>query len=135
MHTNPLHTPALFSSAFMLMLATGCTDKTQDTATEITYQAVLDDVLMPSCGFSSCHGEGAGFLTISADQTEDDWLALESSEIPGIKLIEPGSASTSYLVMKLEEAEDIVGTVMPPSGMMEQSRIDKIRAWIDSIPE
>ena len=135
MNTSPFYTSILFSSAVILMSTAGCKDKPQDTATEITYQEVLDDVLIPSCGFSSCHGTGAGYLTISADQTEDDWLALESSEIPGTKLIEPGSASTSYLVLKLEEAGDIEGTVMPPSGMMEQDRIDKVRAWINNIPE
>jgi hypothetical protein len=115
----------------------GCKDKTEDTGTEpvVTYEEVLNDVLIPSCGFNACHGEGEGFLTISEGQTEEEWLGLESDALPGTMLIEAGSASTSYLIKKIEGASDIEGNVMPPNGIMDQSRINKVRSWIDNIEE
>jgi hypothetical protein len=50
-------------------------------------------------------------------------------------LIEAGSASTSYLIKKIEGASDIEGNIMPPSGKMTQDRINKVRSWIDNIQE
>ena len=129
--------PAMMSAVALCVTVTGCKDKTEDTGTEpvVTYEEVMNDVLIPSCGFSACHGEGEGFLTISEGQTEEEWLTLESDAIPGTMLIEAGSASTSYLIKKIEGASDIEGNVMPPSGKMTQDRINKVRSWIDNIPE
>ncbi|MAY79879.1 MAG: hypothetical protein CL930_03750 [Deltaproteobacteria bacterium] len=129
--------PTVLSAAAICVAVTGCKDKTEDTGTEptVTYEEVLNDVLIPSCGFNACHGEGEGFLTIAEGQTEAEWLTFESSAVPGTMLIEAGSASTSYLVKKIEGASDIEGDVMPPSGKMDQSRINKVRSWIDNIEE
>ncbi|MGB0640189.1 MAG: hypothetical protein ACPGTU_12690 [Myxococcota bacterium] len=132
-----LQLPTILSAVALCVALTGCKDKTEDTDTEpvVTYEEVMNDVLIPSCGFNACHGEGEGFLTIAEGQTEEEWLTLESDAMPGTMLIEAGSASTSYLIKKIEGASDIEGNIMPPSGKMAQDRINKVRSWIDNIEE
>ena len=132
-----LQLPTILSAVALCVALTGCKDKTEDTGTEpvVTYEEVMNDVLIPSCSFNACHGEGEGFLTIAEGQTEEEWLTLESDAMPGTMLIEAGSASTSYLIKKIEGASDIEGNIMPPSGKMAQDRINKVRSWIDNIEE
>jgi len=93
----------------------------------------LTEVLVPSCGFDSCHGSGAGYLRINDTQTEEEWLELKSSLLVTRNLVIPGSSSTSYLIKKMEGSSDIEGAVMPPSGKLNGRRIGMVRSWIDNI--
>ena len=128
--------------AFVALLA-GCASKTEagseDSATDdrvdsvASFEEALIEVMVPSCGFDSCHGSGAGFLRIHDAQTEDEWLDMESAVIAGRKLITPGAAGQSYLIEKMEGAPSIQGDVMPPSGSISSDRIGIVRSWIDNI--
>lgn len=97
------------------------------------FDEVLTTVLVPSCGFDSCHGSGAGYLRVHDRQTEEEWLEMESRVFAGRKLITQGDAGNSYLIKKMEGASDIDGDVMPPSGSIDQARIDRVRRWIDDL--
>jgi hypothetical protein len=99
----------------------------------LTFDEALTQVLVPSCGFDSCHGSGAGYLRINEDQTEEEWLEFKSSLLVTRNLVVPGSASTSYLIKKMEGSSDIEGEVMPPSGSLNGERIGMVRSWIDNI--
>jgi len=98
-----------------------------------TFEEVLADVLVPSCGFDACHGSGAGYLRIHDGQTEEEWLDMQSIVIADKALITPGNAAQSYLIMKMEGASTIEGDVMPPSGSIATDRIERVRSWIDAL--
>ena len=99
-----------------------------------TFEEALIAVLVPSCGFDSCHGSGAGYLRIHEYQTEDEWLSMRSSVLPSRLLIIPGDAGGSYLIQKMEDADTIAGEAMPPpNGGLSEYRIGLVRSWIDNI--
>jgi len=120
------------------LFGTGCaktdSDSAGDGSSEVaSFEEALTTVLVPSCGFDSCHGSGAGYLRVHERQTEADWLDMESRVISGKKLIDPGNPSQSYLIQKMEGASTIQGDVMPPSGSIEYDRIKVVRSWIENI--
>ena len=137
----------LANAGIVLTALHGCGGKTEDTAADagpdaqaigytgppVSFNEALTEVLIPSCGFDSCHGSGAGYLRIFEGQTETDWLEMKSNVLITRSLIEPGSAATSYLIKKMEGSSDIEGTVMPPSGSIDPYRIGMVRSWIDNI--
>ena len=115
---------------WLLCLLVGCEDS--DSAPK-TFSTLYADVLSPSCGFSSCHGGGAGAPFFGDEQTAYDSLVdAESSGAEGEVLVRPGDADNSYLILKLEDAEGIVGDAMPPSTSIDEERIGWLREWIDA---
>jgi hypothetical protein len=119
----------------MTLLACGEKDDTADTAPTQTDWEKADEVLATSCGFSSCHGGGAGQLTLTADDPTANHAAIvnvPSNVVEGATLVVPGDSSGSYLVHKLNDAEGIEGTEMPPGQVMDAERIALITAWIDA---
>jgi hypothetical protein len=54
---------------------------------------------------------------------------IASTQDPNIQRVNPGNADLSYLIMKME-GNGV--TVMPPTGMLNQTVIDGIRLWIDN---
>lgn len=110
------------------ILSVGC----QPGAEVPQFAAVQAEVLVPSCGFSSCHGSGTGGLLLSG--TPDDVSALvdvESSGSPGEILVIPGDAESSYLIKKLEGRDGIVGDPMPPGSLLDPMSVQLVRDWID----
>ena len=144
-------TRALYKGLSILVLASGCAKTDSDgspsdtargssggsiggsTAEIATFEEALTEVLVPSCGFDSCHGSGAGRLRINDRQTEEEWLEMESIVLAGRKFIEPGNAAGSYLIHKMEGTSTIAGAIMPPSGMLSEDRLQIVRSWIDNI--
>ena len=114
----------------------GCSKDTTDSARvapAASFDEMLTKVLVPSCGFDSCHGSGAGYLRIHERQTEEEWISMESNVFAGRLLVTPGDAGRSYLIQKMEGASTIEGDVMPPSGSISNDRIQIVRSWIDNI--
>ena len=100
----------------------------------VAFEEALTEVLVPSCGFDSCHGSGAGYLRIHERQTEREWLDLYSNVLPSRKMVVPGNASQSYLIKKMENSTDISGEGMPPpSGGLSGYRVGMVRSWIDNL--
>ena len=117
-------------------VAIGCNKDTTDSARAApaaSFDEMLTKVLVPSCGFDSCHGSGAGYLRIHERQTEEEWLSMESNVFAGQLLVTPGDAGRSYLIHKMEGASTIAGDVMPPSGSISNARIQIVRSWIDDL--
>jgi hypothetical protein len=100
---------------------------------EPTFAELQADVLTPSCAFSSCHGGGAGGLTLGGT---DDYAALvgaPSKVVDGEVLVVAGDSGASYLMKKLEGSAGIEGEPMPPpSGGLDPDAIEQLRAWIDA---
>ena len=100
----------------------------------VSFNEALTEVLVPTCGFDSCHGSGAGYLRIHESQTEQEWLDLYSTFLPTRKMVVPGDSSNSYLIQKMENSTGIEGEGMPPpDGGMSEYRIGMVRSWIDTI--
>lgn len=120
------------------LIVIGCGDKDGDSGggdsggatAELTYGEV-QGILGQSCAFSSCHGEGAGDLLLGDGNEYANLVGVPSADLPEVSLIEAGNADASYLIMKMEDAGNIDGTVMPPSGALDQATINGIRNWID----
>ena len=118
-------------AAGLMGLITGCGDKGDTGGAELTFTQV-DETLVQSCGFSSCHGEaGEGGLTLDGAADYDNIVGVESVAVAGAILVVAGDADGSYLIQKMEGASGIEGDIMPPSGMLDQGTIDQIRDWID----
>jgi len=99
----------------------------------LSFEEALTEVLVPNCGSDACHGSGTGYLRIHDAQTEEEWLEVQSNIVAGEHLIQPGDASHSYLIKKMEGAPDIEGNPMPPSGTLSGYRVGQVRSWIDSL--
>ena len=118
------------------ILFIGCSGDGDDTdAVAPTFTEVRDDILIPSCGFTTCHGGGEGGLTIAAEDPGAVYSALvdaPSFALPDEVLVIPGDAENSYLVKKVEGAVGIDGDPMPAPFGLDEDRAADIRAWIDA---
>ena len=110
----------------------GCDPGVEPEPSIPTFSEVRDQVLMPSCGFSSCHGEGAGGLTLEEESAFDALVGVASVQVPELSLVEPGVPEESYLMLKMDDDPGILGDPMPPGSGMEQDRVEMVRAWIES---
>lgn len=118
--------------SLMMMALLACADKAGDTAElDDSFAAVRDEVLLPSCAFSSCHGAGAGGLTLDEAGSYEALVEVESLGAPGEVLVIPGDADGSYLIKKMTAASGIVGDPMPPDALVDDLRLEQVRSWID----
>ena len=130
------------------LLIVGCGDKEEDTGSggsesdrsdvydgpPVGFDEAHTEVLVLSCGFSSCHGSGAGDFDIHEGQTEADYLELMSTVLVDRQMVVPGSAATSYLIAKMEGTTGVDGEVMPPpDGGLSGYNIGRVGSWIDNI--
>ena len=130
------------------LLIFGCSDKSDDSGAQgsgtetadvydgppVSFEEALTEVLVPSCGFDSCHGSGAGYFRVHENQTEEEYLELMSTVLITRQMVIPGNAATSYLIKKMEGSTDIEGQAMPPpDGGLSGYRIGMVRSWIDNI--
>jgi len=116
------------------LLATwlGCAEaETTPTPVDASFSHIRDEILVPSCAFSSCHGSGAGGLTLNAEQAYDQLVGVASTQRPEMLRVKPGAPDESYLMWKLEGHEGIEEDQMPPGGI-EAEKIEVIRTWIAS---
>jgi hypothetical protein len=116
----------------VLLLASGCLESPEFEEPE-AFSTVYEEVLMPSCAFSSCHGGGAGGLDLSTeDGAYDSLVDVESEVAAGWIRVLPGSADDSYLVAKMEGADGISGDTMPPGSVLDEETTQRVRDWIDA---
>lgn len=98
-----------------------------------TFTEVRDEILLPSCSLgTSCHSQGAGGLTLTADGAHDALVGVESEDAPGEILVIAGDADSSYLIAKVEWADGIVGEGMPLGTTLDAEKSQTIRDWIDA---
>lgn len=97
-----------------------------------TFTNVRDEVLLPTCGFSTCHGAGTGGLTLDEAGAYDALVDVDSTGSPGNTLVIPGDPDNSYLVRKLEGGPDIAGDQMPPGGQIADDQLQLVRDWIEA---
>ncbi len=118
---------------YPLIALAACTGDPADSgapAGDTSFSAIRDEILLPTCGFSTCHGSGTGGLTITAEGAYAALVEAPSSISPGDILVIPGDPDGSYLVKKLDGAADIVGGPMPVGAPLSASDLSRIRTWI-----
>jgi hypothetical protein len=99
----------------------------------VTFTEVEAEVLGPSCAFSSCHGAGAGELTLDGQADHARLVDVAAVAAPGEVLVIPGDPDGSYLIAKLEGHAGIVGEPMPPpAGGLDPEMIELVRSWIEA---
>ena len=92
-----------------------------------TFAEIQTTVFTPVC--ASCHS-GANLpagLDLSAGNSYAMLFQIASTQDPNFQRVDPGDPDLSYLIMKME-GNGV--TVMPPTGMLNQTVIDGIRLWI-----
>jgi len=78
-----------------------------------------------------CHGSNGG-LTLSSSVSINNLVNVPSQGVPTVFRVTPGSSNDSYLIWKLEGRSGIVGSRMPRGGVLADSDIALIAAWIDA---
>jgi hypothetical protein len=105
-----------------------------DDGGDASLAATVKTTLQSSCATgveSSCHGVGAGGLTLG---TADDFARLidvPSTERPELFLVSPGSPPTSYVFLKLVADGGIEGGPMP-GGVYDPRLVALFGGWIEA---
>lgn len=99
-----------------------------------SFDSIQVAVFSQSCAFSGCHAGSnpTGGLNLEEGQAYDNLVNVQSREIPRYMRVEPNNPDSSYLIMKLEGSDKIIGQQMPADGdPLSQEQIDYIREWIN----
>lgn len=70
-------------------------------------------------------------LVLSAGNSFDNLVGIDSAEQPGTPRVDPGNAAGSWLVTKLKPMPP-AGEQMPPGGMVPADKLALIEAWIEA---
>lgn len=126
--------------AALLWVACGGDDSTvgpdgsdgEGQLTEATL-AQVSEVFAVSCAISGCHsgGEPAAGLSLEGDFAARI-VGVDSGQRPDLKLVDPGNADGSYLLIKVRGDDEIVSQQMPPGAPLSAEQVEIIRAWIAS---
>ena len=136
-----------YLSVMMLILLLGC----GDTSTDITAVAtppsnntvrsvksdpsyntdVWEIFVRTGCSASSCHGNGAGGLSLSTSSGSYSMLVNVPSDGTGEILVIPSNATGSYLTKKLDGSQG-AGSRMPLGGAaLDETDMKNIENWIN----
>lgn len=95
------------------------------------FQSIQDNVFTPIC--SPCHS-GAGApegLMLDAGHSYNLLVGIPSAEVPTLSRVKAGDPDSSYIVLKIQGSNGIVGKPMPLNeNPLPQATIDVIRQWI-----
>lgn len=111
------------------VLLTACGEDAGAVASD--WPTVRDEILVPGCGFSSCHGAGESDFTVTTADLYAELVNVPSSQVPEQMRVVPGDPDASYLIWKLTGQEGMVGDPMPPSGSLSEEKLAAIRQWIE----
>lgn len=114
-----------------------------DTGTdEVTFTQVRDDVLLKSCGLSTCHKPNAdpalwaseSELVMDPDDPDAIYDAIvNATAATGKTLIVPNDVDGSFLITKSKaEQEPTEGDPMPPPFGLPAEDIDLLVAWVNA---
>jgi len=99
------------------------------TPVALTFDEIQTTVFTPNC--TTCHSGAAPpeGLNLEAGMSYAMLFQIPSTQVPAIQRVNPGFPDLSYLITKME-GNGV--TVMPPTGMLDQTVIDGIRLWIEN---
>lgn len=103
-----------------------------------TFGEIEARILVPRCATSACHsGNPPANAPVSLDPGAGwaQMVGVPASQLPSVKLVEPGDPERSYLVLKLRGSAGLAGgtgTIMPPDAPLDASEQAAIEGWISS---
>jgi hypothetical protein len=107
----------------------------QNSVVAPSFATVVNEIFVRrGCTAGNCHGNGAGGLTLSATPATSyaSLVGVPSSDAASILRVAPGSATSSYLVMKLE-GNQVSGARMPIGGApLSAADLKAIKDWINA---
>jgi OmcA/MtrC family decaheme c-type cytochrome len=103
------------------------------TAASATFTSIRDNVLVPRCATTACHGAGGTPPILVAASAYSALVGAPSGQ-SSLLQVEPFAPTRSYLVYKLRGDAAAVGgavaTIMPTDGALAPADIAAIEAWI-----
>jgi hypothetical protein len=137
----------LFLALTFATVAAGCDEKLSSIAgptpdLEPTFTSIQRDIFETTDAAGriscvTCHTNvgrnPAGGLNLLHDLAYDQLVNVNSTEMPALKRVSPGSPEASYIVHKIEGRPGIVGRRMPFSGppYLTDGQILIMRRWIE----
>lgn len=88
--------------------------------------------LLSVCAGDGCHNHGAGNLVISGVDDFRSLIGVQSSEMPGLRRVEPGDPAQSYMYLKVACEGGIVLSCMPPGFPLSLAQVQAIHDWIEA---
>ncbi|HUQ06440.1 MAG TPA: hypothetical protein VM261_28245 [Kofleriaceae bacterium] len=144
----------LYFSTFLLLTMAACSgggdddgggpDAVSASCMEATTRDDLawlqEKIFTPSCSaFTACHmgtALEAGGLSLEAGQVIPQTVNVDSDLFPQFKLVVPGNAANSYMMMILGDAagplDPEVGTMPYNNPRLCQEKLDAIERWINA---
>lgn len=98
-----------------------------------TFDEIQTSIFNTSCALSGCHAGSnpQQGMDLSAGRSYDAIVNAPSRERPDLMRVEPGNPGESYLLMKIEGAQGIVGARMPLGrSPLSDAQISLVRGWI-----
>ncbi len=71
-------------------------------------------------------------MTLDGENDYDRLVNLPSAQIPELMLVLPGDPDSSYLMMKIEGTDGIVGGQMPSEVGLSAEQTQLLRSWISN---
>ncbi|MFM7142316.1 MAG: PQQ-binding-like beta-propeller repeat protein [Alphaproteobacteria bacterium] len=101
-----------------------------------TFTAIWNEIFVPTgCNTGSCHGGGAGGLSMaSKDEAWRDLVNVVSDgpacASTGLVRVVPGDPDASLLVDKIAVRPPVCGSAMPFAGPLDSKQVEQVREWI-----
>jgi len=129
-------TLATVPSTSTTTVSNSTTTSTMPTQPPVSFRGDVQPIFTARCAVLGCHA--GPFPTQGLELAEGSaWAAIvgqPSTEKPGVKLVDPSSATTSYLLWKISKApagEFILGSMMPLSGgFLSPAQMATIGTWV-----
>lgn len=104
-----------------------------------SFSTIQTTIFNTSCALSGCHAGSnpQQGMDLSEGAAYEAIVGVRSNERPDLFRIEPGDPDQSYLVMKIEGSQGIVGGRMPLGRPpLSNNQITLVRDWVlDGAPE
>ena len=129
-----LNAGALFSLCFSLLSCNLPLSETDSSdAGVISFDKDIVPIFKTNC--AGCHDPGGSsgiVMYLTDDPQPARWIDQPSTELPQIVLIDPGSATTSMIYLKVATDPPPVGDRMPRfAPPLAQPELNALRLWIE----
>ncbi len=105
----------------------------------VSFATQIQPVFDTTCAFVGCHAASEQFppgegLVLEAGLSLENLLEVPSRQSASLSRVKPGAPDESYIILKLEENEGILGDRMPQGGpFLTPAQIGRFRLWIEQL--